>query len=177
MPLYYLRDAEKASSSTHAGAKPGGGGGLPSVTGGGAGSSPPARLAVGTGIARQRLLIYPIEEVGEIRVDVARKQFNAHCHCLGQSPERKAHRTAKTRASRINSAAQKAPLALLIQWLRLGPCYDNRKDHKDSSLIITESDRLECRRWMCQQPELQELVAFEAEWNGVDVVVEPKEAS
>jgi hypothetical protein len=76
---------------------------------------------------------------------------------------------------RKNRKMKKAPLGFLIQWLRLGSCYDCRKDHKDSGMIITYKDRCECRDWLKAQPDLQELLQLEADAVGVPIqdVVEP----
>lgn len=103
---------------------------------------------------------------GTIKVDLKRSQFNAHCCELGGAG-RKDHRTSTMKECRANRTSAKRPLGYLIQWLRQGCAYENREDHKLSSMLITYDDRVECRRWLREQAELLPLLRQEAEWLGL----------
>ena len=115
----------------------------------------------------QSLLEFSIGTHGAIKVDLRRKQFNAHCNCLGQpeAPAGKDHRTETTNECRTNSVAAKRPLAFLVAWLRLGFCFDNRSDHLAAKGIITNNDIEDARKWLQEQPELKDLLDYENLWS------------
>jgi hypothetical protein len=124
----------------------------------------------------QRLDEYLIENIGMIKIDRKRGLLNAHCFCLGPPRHAKDHRTAKTPECRLNRNATKAPLGLHIAWLRIGHCFDSRKEHLDSLGIITRDEREEARQWLqSQSGRLADLLVFEAECLRVpvDSVLEP----
>lgn len=122
----------------------------------------------------QSLLCFEIEGYGHIKVDLRRKQCNAHCSCLGQDgPDSKDHRTETTPECRMNRTGGKFPLGLLVQWLRQGQSFDCRLDHLDSRMLITVDERKACRAWLRSQPLLQPLLDYEANWNNVALVEEP----
>ena len=119
----------------------------------------------------QDLAEFPIEDqfgnnIGFIKLDRLRHQFNAHCCQLGGSKP-KDHRTAATPACRCNRTALKKPLGFLIQWLRQSEAFDNRGEHRESEGLITLELRRECRDWLRGRPELEPLMIFEAVWNGL----------
>ena len=112
------------------------------------------------------------------------KQFDAHCSCLGPRgivPHAKDHTTPKVKACRMNRVAAKRPLGFLLAWLEQGFCFDNRREHYESRLIITLADRLRCRDWLESQDanrlpgevSLKILLEKEREWTGGGKVDEP----
>lgn len=124
---------------------------------------------------QQRLEQYPIGDYGYIKVDVKRKQLNAHCAQGFQGAE-PSHRTETTPECRMNRVCKKKPLGLLVAWLRScrNPTITNRMDHKLHACLITLSERKEARAWLESQPELRPLLAFEAECNGAEHIEEPE---
>jgi hypothetical protein len=124
----------------------------------------------------QSLPSIQIGSLGWVKIDLRNRQFNAHCNCLDvDGPNRRDHRTPTMPECRKNRKMKKAPLGFLIQWLRMGSFFEDRKDHKDSDMIITYQDRCECREWLKAQPDLQHLLQLEADALGVPMldVVEP----
>jgi hypothetical protein len=111
----------------------------PAAVIGGIASASPAAVIGGIassvigGIPPQKLDEYPITHLGTyigiIKIDRRRQQFNAHCIQLGLPDHEKDHRMPKTPECRINRKALKAPLGLLVAWLRISHCFDGRKDH------------------------------------------------
>ena len=67
------------------------------------------------------LLDFAIADIGYVKVDVRRRQFNAHCKHLG--PPRKVHRTPTCKECRKNVVSSKKPLGVLVQWLRQGDLF------------------------------------------------------
>jgi hypothetical protein len=106
--------------------------------------------------------------VASIKIDRRRKQFNAHCGCLGPPPLID-HTTDRTDKCTLNRKAHKAPLGMLISWLRLGFCYTDRKDHYDAHAIITKEDREEARDWLNSCVALLPLLEYEAFILGIDI--------
>jgi hypothetical protein len=126
----------------------------------------------------KHLIVFTIEALGSIRVNTHKKQFDAHCSCLGQETApgifNQDHRTAKTPVCTLNRMAAKKPLGFLLAWLRLGPIYTSRADHLDISKFegfITISERRNAREWL--ETHAPELVEIEAAWNEVETVIEP----
>ena len=107
------------------------------------------------------------QRIGVIKADLKRQQFNAHCCQLGQLGARRDHRTPTMPECRMNRVGKKQPLGFLVQWLRQGAAYIDRKDHKDSAMIISFDDRKECRLWLQGRGEMCDLLRYEAEWSGV----------
>ena len=115
---------------------------------------------------------YAIGPWGHIKVDMKRKQFNAHCLCINP-PETKDHTTPTMSECRMNRSGHKQPLAFLTQWLLQSPNHDSHEDHMKSKHLIIKPQRDVCRDWLRRQPELAELLRLEALWSGVAEVVEP----
>eukprot|EP00974_Lingulodinium_polyedra_P102596 9935118-Lingulodinium_polyedra.AAC.1 len=69
---------------------------------------------------------------------------------------------------RMNRVGRKKPLAFLVQWLRQGPIFESREEHRDSQGIINKEDELRCRRWLLEpaQKHLRPLLEVEAKWSG-----------
>ena len=104
--------------------------------------------------------------IGIIKVDKKSKSFNAHCCQLGAFGC-KDHRTLTVKECRLNRDHKKRLLGFLVQWLRQGHCYDDRKDHKLSTMVITSEDQRVCRDWLRGQGALENLLKQEAEWLGL----------
>ena len=120
---------------------------------------------------------YSIEHYGCIKIDRKRNSLNAHCFNLGP-PKDKDHRTDTCPECRCNRASKKAPLGLLILWLRHGPTCENRQAHKDAVATFCKDNfelRKAARDWVESQPELRPLIQFEADACGCAIgsVVEP----
>ena len=137
---------------------------------GGAGGRGPARGPSG------HRPTFVIENYGHIAIDVDKKQFDAHCYCLGPGSQQapKDHRTDTQRECRLCRAGAKQPMAFLVQWLRQGHAFDCRVDHRDSQGLITQEERQDCRDWLLEQEDFVELLEREADWSeeGALVTVE-----
>ena len=119
------------------------------------------------------MTVFNIEDVGSIKVDETQQGFNAHCGCL---PE---HSTETMPECRLKRTMQKAPLAFLVCWLRLGRSCINRERHYVRRVGITLKERQLARAWLRQQPELRPLLEREAQAMGLSSpaeVVEPERA-
>ena len=115
-----------------------------------------------------------IKDVGFIKIDMKRRQFNAHCKWLGD-PLGIDHRTPTMPECRMNRGGRFAPLALLVVWLEKGcDCWDHAAHIKlaRDRTKITLDDRTRAREWLESQPALARLIELEALWCGVDRVVE-----
>lgn len=125
---------------------------------------------------RQVLDQFDIEVYGLIKIDRKLRSLNAHCMCQGPAPwpdHRSGHALTPCRMNRV---ASKRPLGLLVAWLRKNahPSVTDRRSHVAQVPLITKEDRDQCREWLRVQPSLAEVLAFEAEACGVDVVDEPE---
>ena len=82
----------------------------------------------------------------------------------------------------MNRAPQKAPLGLLVLWLRHGPECNDRPQHKEAAATFYRPNlplRQEARNWVVSRPELRPLLEFEAAALGcaVGAVLEPADIS
>jgi len=130
------------------------------------------RARIGAGVEVEgHLDEYITQDFGCIKIDRKRKSLNAHCSCLGRPGDLQDHRTFTTPECRFNRAPEKAPLGLLIAWLRLGGGCDDRATHVElkTSLGTDLRRRQQAREWLEGQPALRPLLAFEAEALGKDV--------
>ena len=121
--------------------------------------------------SKQRMQEYAITDetsnfIGVIKVDLLRKAFSAHCCQLG-APALHDHRTATMQECRLHRVGTQKPLGYLVQWLRQGSAFDTRDDHKDSAMLITPDERENCRQWLRDRPAYEDLLKYEAEWNGL----------
>ena len=133
----------------------------------------PAQEPEGPEEPRQSIDDYPIPGLGSIKNDRARKTLNAHCRCLGRQDDPRYHTTRATPKCTFNRAANKAPLGLLLEWLRCqGACCD-REAHLNARWIIHFDARKMSREWIVSQPSLKPLLEFERGHCGGDVVKEP----
>jgi hypothetical protein len=106
---------------------------------------------------------------GAIKIDIKHGALNAHCNCLGQPGCPKDHRTVTTKECRLNRAANKAPLGLLICWLRSGLSFDSRKEHYEFKGTFDFESRSAAREWAKSQPQLLPILEFEAKALGCTV--------
>ena len=112
---------------------------------------------------------HKIEDGGFINIDRKRNVLNAHCACLGPPGSPVDHRTPTMRECRLNRHASKAPLGLLVVWLRIGLGCDDRKQHfleAKEALYMDRGRRNRAREWLQGQSDLAPLLTFEAEQVG-----------
>jgi hypothetical protein len=149
-----------------------GGGAAASSTDPSAGAAASATPLLMPARAEQQSLTDFLVDVGSIKIDRKRKQLNAHC-------PHKLHFTEATQKCTLNRKCIKAPIGMLVAWIRIGHVFLNRPDHLDSVGILSLSERQEAREWAESQPALLPLLEFEAECLGVSVgsVKEPGHCS
>jgi len=88
----------------------------------------------------ERIPAFQIQGHGWIKIDSNHGSFNAHCSCLGP-PSLRDHRTDTMPECRLHRAMTKAPLGLLLAWLRCGTLCANRDEHYNKRWMITAEDR------------------------------------
>ena len=81
-------------------------------------------------------------------------------------------------ACRLNRTMNKAPVGLLVAWLRAGVQCADRTEHFARRRTLTRAEREDARAWVAAQPELQPLLAAEADALGrpAGTVCEPEDA-
>lgn len=116
---------------------------------------------------------------GHIKIDRKRGSLNAHCSCLGgaNAPGGRDHRTLTMPECRANRVGTKAPLGLLVLWLRKGCECSDRNAHGTLAKHLGDdlAGRTEAREWLNSQHGLRPLLEFEAACLGcaVGMVREP----
>ena len=138
-----------------------------------------ATAASSGGGRRQKLDQFDIDVYGLIKIDRKLKSLNAHCGCQGPAPYPDHRYGHALMPCRMNRVASKRSLGLLVAWLRKAahPFVMDRSTHVAQVAAITKHERDESREWLQTQPHLAELLAFEAEVCGVEVVDEPESIS